>query len=1167
MKKTHKGNRRHLATMSLNRAKVTLTKSANPSKALSDARRFVPASLYSALLSWIREIPVINARTLGSPFPAIPRVWKSISVPAPIRPSDEFIWCRSFLRPHVGLIGEFVRRSQLIERAFLFLRHEEFGRQLELVRKDFGLSLWWLKRKLVHLQQTEGLEAQKKFAVEIQRNEEFMGRMIPYLCYYLSYRTEITVLPSRFELQYRTTVSDYQLSTGLKAYICHHVISGSVKSLEDIASVLRFESNGSVIDYYETFISMCQMVVVGHFVELFKPLLKICIEFAAVIEDPRLMRLLYELGIDKLDKIMPDLDDIQVYDLFLKGEYEKAFDRGIAMIGSHETNPGTVLVTALSKSRSHSYKGDSKGLDAELSIVQLLAAAVAGDELSGDAKSDLIRFKWATQGAPLSHLAGAVLKRESSSAPLVPDLLGTSYDSIGMVRFHPAFTDLLGISDINSRIAVLFRQKGGNPNQTVSDSQITENTSKETTFNMAFDANNLLSAQQLIRGGMEEDALALGEALLTSEVPFYRRNGVRIVTHCLWKTERAADFVRAIVDFYLEDSKIIGILPLETIVPLLEGERRQSLVHLVSYAILCDMYVLHNGNSAQHLRSYACEDFLIAHSLKRPSQVNILIGKCDVRQLVYFLREICTEQVMDTWMEFQSSQDVARERVEICRLLIKIDAKNSDQYQGEIKDIMRRLAIGAKLREIEQSKIYIDTESVKNVAKRELKESYSRYISFLQSGMSSKDMAILETTKKLFSEGDYEGLLSLELPRNEMIALMESMVIRLRDEFVSSSQHGLDGYLSVRIRHGTLAGQLRAPLEKENLLTSKDPRTNRRKPNDVWISRLHKGEDPVRGELTKAFESFSNSFDELIETIRRDWLQVRKDSQGVGLFDFRILSPEIGYFSTLVDADTPLERFIDKVVDYFVVEKLGPSLDRIRKMLQKEAKHNVNKMLMLLQGSVENSVVAVDVWQLRAAIGRAGTNMQVTLDRIIEWFHLSREAQREPFSVEDAVNISAKSIKIFRPEFEWSLESSSELEDFRIQGNLASFVDILFLMFENIVRHCGASVKPAAIVRADLRESELVVRVENKVGKEVTTVTAREEVEKTRMAVKQQPYSKSVSREGGTGFYKLQKILHHDFRLNQADKNPEFDFGFEDGDIFFVEIHIPVRYEKLMEGK
>jgi hypothetical protein len=88
------------------------------------------------------------------------------------------------------------------------------------------------------------------------------------------------------------------------------------------------------------------------------------------------------------------------------------------------------------------------------------------------------------------------------------------------------------------------------------------------------------------------------------------------------------------------------------------------------------------------------------------------------------------------------------------------------------------------------------------------------------------------------AEGDLASLMALSLPKNEMDDLFQAMIINLRDEFISSAEHGLDGYLSVRIRHGTLVSQLRSPLEAANLITKKHSETGAYYSNEHWKKKL-----------------------------------------------------------------------------------------------------------------------------------------------------------------------------------------------------------------------------------------------------------------------------------------------------------------------------------------
>src|SRR5207253_2252884 len=162
----------------------------------------------------------------------------------------------------------------------------------------------------------------------------------------------------------------------------------------------------------------------------------------------------------------------------------------------------------------------------------------------------------------------------------------------------------------------------------------------------------------------------------------------------------------------------------------------------------------------------------------------------------------------------------------VCRMLLEMDPEYAESYRTEIKDILRRLMIQKRIREIEQSKIFVDVEGLKNKLKKTMKESFSRYLSFLKSNVQPSTQSDVKDAIQLASLGSLDKLIKLSLPENEVTDIFQRMVVEFRDQFVSSTEHGLDGYLSVRIRHGTLEGQLRRPLEAANLITQRDSITN-----------------------------------------------------------------------------------------------------------------------------------------------------------------------------------------------------------------------------------------------------------------------------------------------------------------------------------------------------
>jgi hypothetical protein len=527
--------------------------------------------------------------------------------------------------------------------------------------------------------------------------------------------------------------------------------------------------------------------------------------------------------------------------------------------------------------------------------------------------------------------------------------------------------------------------------------------------------------------------------------------------------------------------------------------------------------------------------------------------------LLVFLKEICVEQVMDTWIEFASSSDVALERVEVCKLLADRDPENNDIYQSEIRDIMRRLTIRKRITEVEQSKIYVDTESVKDVAKRVLCEDYKRYLAFRRSGMSQEHRKAIIIANNSIKSGHFEEFLALKFPRNEMSALLEKMVVYLRDEFVASSQHGLDGYLSVRIRHGTLESQLRSAFESEFLLTHKCAEAKEYSPNQFWLERLAFVNSQDADEVNRCFKDFSSQFDSLVNTIKKEWIQIQKKPDDPGRINFVLLEPEIDYICTCMSEETTLDEFIGLVLDYFITDKLEPSLKNMRRDVQEEIKPRLNELLTQLQTSVEKIGPNVRVHELRSAIGRARPACQNTLDRVASWLRLAKTEKKEPFLLDEVISISESSVRASCSAFSVVRKIDEPILDLLLQASLPSFVDVMCLIFDNIVRHSGYTDQPEGTVTATFEEPFLCIRVDNRVSDCAATDSKRRQVDEIRKTLTNQLFSTSVSKEGGTGFIKAQKILNHDFRMHNGQFTPSLSFGFTNDNGFCVEVKIPIR--------
>jgi hypothetical protein len=1112
---------------------------------------------YAPFISWVQKHSRLKDRTFPAPFPETLQELRPHSAPAPLSLAAEFQWCACRLSSHLKAISSFNQVREQLEDAFVEGNEARAFSLLSTIEESYGTSIWLIKKKVMLLQEYGGLEKQKEYANSIKDGRESCSSLVQYITHFISYRSEPSVSPLTFRTIYEVLLGELDATTDVTAYLRQHVLSVPPNTTDELAGMLAIETAGTAIDTYEMFVLAAQRAfAIGHH-SLCRELAAIVREVAARVTDIRLTRLLFLLGgsCDPADIVLPAQAE----------PLAALFPSSLEAVSPSSGNPvdaGGVSATSVVSALALALPNRSLEIAGSISPTILTAMEAV---LSGTAEQEagavrLLRNAWVLDGGCASRLLRLVLDWSGGvyrDARGRPEWLG---DIAGLGRLFPFELWWIMDSDLRGRYVETFARYHAGPQDWLD-----------------LEANTLLCPPILpdcsrhpfplwrtmhlfLRIGDLAPALAAAKQLLQEEKAFLKRQAVRAIPFCLSEPTNLRDCVSFLAEQAVLDGSMERIMPIKEIVESLSSEEKESLTDSLAYVVLTDLYVSRSSSDLAHLRSFAAEDFLLAHSLSRPSELRSHASLYDRCLLIHFLRHTCVENVMDTWTAFSSSQEVARERAAVCQLVAELAPSIRDECHAEIRDIMRRLTLSARLREVEQSKIHVDVSSVKIVARKTLTESFSRYMDFLRTGMTPDEKSRMQDTRMRVARGDVEALLGGAFPRNEMTDLFESLVVRLRDEFVSSSQHGLDGYLSVRVRHGTLSGQLRRPLESESLVTLRDSTTGKYKENTFWPGILGIAGTDEQTILQEALAQFTESFDSLIEEINSSWLQVRKRKEDSGLIDFTLLRPEVNFLSTEIRDDMTFDSFLESIFSHFFSEKLEPSLEKIRTELQENAKPRASDLLLKLQTTAEEKLGGSKIWRLRSSIGRARTQIQTVINRITEWFRISRsEMSCEPFSIEEVVNIGAASIQAACPDFQADVETSPDLHDFLISGNLTSFVDLLFLIFENAVRHSQLSPFPSVKVSAFREDGVLHIRVENGLGEAILGKEKAENLARIRENLRVDVFSPSVNTEGGTGFYKMQKILYHDFCPPTGDRKPSLDFGLSGDSSFFVHITMPVR--------
>jgi hypothetical protein len=546
------------------------------------------------------------------------------------------------------------------------------------------------------------------------------------------------------------------------------------------------------------------------------------------------------------------------------------------------------------------------------------------------------------------------------------------------------------------------------------------------------------------------------------------------------------------------------------------------------------MYARHYGSRFISERNYAYEDFLTAQGVLKPSQLRGT-ENLDRGFLLYYLESVCATEVMQASTAFYSPREVEEERLAICVLLAEIDPDHRGRHEQEIRDLTRALVVRKGVREVEQSKIFIDTIAIRQWADKHLKESFARYQALVGAGFGAGTAALDEALMTVLTGGTGAQDL-LKLPKNEASDLLVSMITGFFHQCLSSSEHGLDCYLSMRIRHGALAGQLRAPLEQERIISQREGIGEVYKSNEYWLSTLE-GDVPnvILKQVDTRLRTFSQAFDDFVENLASEYIQIRSSNKPNGLFDINLSHLLVRWIADNLGSTAPFESFIALCLTLFW-EMLEHHLLEIHKTIDQNINPTLNKMFVTLRADLHKITEMYNIAELDTSIVNAQTKTHQALAQVKDWFRIPTSKRELEFSFDELVQIGLQCVKNIHPEFAPDL-SVAILDDLPQFEQLAIFSDIFFIIFDNIRRHAGI-LGPEVSISCRVVNNRLRIRVTNEVAASARTPENQRKVAQIRELITEGNYVRAVRSEGGTGLIKLRNII----RTNNDPTRLEFDF-------------------------
>lgn len=991
---------------SLRSAQNTILTSTSPLYHFNAARENLNHEEYLALVTWALTVrkrgKLIFQKLTQSLYPRKLEYLKLLPIQSKITPTNELHWSCAIIIANNNNILKFIKQSEEFERELLAGDIAKCSSILDDIESNFGHSQWIIETRTAFLQFFEGIESQKNYLANIKENSV---SNIPWLASTYSQRNEETTTFFRFVTQTRELLSELD-SCAQRDSLTYRALDMLPGGADRLSDVLRYESNAPIIDQYTTLISVLQECITSEDDEL-KNTATICLTKLNVkIIDPRISRMLFIAG--KLNSPhQEEFNSPELIDDTIKITNEKTRE----FEAQPSDWPLAWKTTATKLLNSNLRPELTSGIQGSVTsdLYQIFLEGSDADAIISQNLKKCLNFR----NFSFSKILEEILWRELSSDP-APSKRAELIRFINTRHLDPNL-----ISCLPNHIRKKYSEElilKYNKNPKVLSCIWQSNTDNSTPLNNITTESELqIRAEKAIHDEKFNYAIELASNLINDPCARTRKIASRIKAKALSLKNEAAPLIEFVSTQSIIESGIINMLPVPHCAKLLDKTTRKQLAGNITTPIVLSIFSRHYDDRFDKPLSYAYEDFLLRNGITRPSEIVTISPQPDLAYIIYYLRHICIPEIMKVSTAFTGSADLQDERLAVCSILLTLDEKNAKEYESEIREITRSQIIRKGVRHVEQSKMSIDAPAIRKWADKKLKENFLRYQALVKAGFNPA-AGFKEALYESLSAGKPMPKEFFEVPTDEAGALIKYIVYAIIQESTISPMHGLDCYLSMRIRHGALSGQLRGPLEEERIITQRKGDENSYTPNDYWISNLSHLAPRARDEIDICLCVLSAQYDNLIETMTNQLIQIRTKEKPDALFNVSFSYADLRLIASSINDETTFDEFFDLCIDLFW-RCVDSCLANVHTTIDKTLKPALNDIFHTLQANISSASTTYSTAELDRAIRTAQTNAQQALEQVKDWFKLPTPRSEPAFNIEELIDIGLQCVQRIHRDF------------------------------------------------------------------------------------------------------------------------------------------------------
>lgn len=1080
------------------------------------------------LLKRIDNIEVMDSffRALGAPGKEIIKAMEGTLFPKdihemckmpdifdkPISHKSELTWLLTYMRKYANEIKEFVTLRDNFEHSLLTGNFGLATHLLDEVKNKFGVSLWYYESKALLLEYEDKRDAAILFLSETLEKAKDCHSYVIFLLNQLNERITKDLSAYKYDSDltsiYKTNKTD--LHEDFYKYILFRLNFFNSYEDIDLSLPIMFESVCSLIDRYQVavmtmkaaFIRKANLDMVSNQAKLFYQL----------TEDPELIPLVLD-RIELSNYYNPDFVDI--LDLYYSGQYKVCAEKCIQFIRTDSRLFDVYVIYV----RSLVYSGSTfrYPLSGENIPINNIVQKLYHIQIGKDTVNSLYGLYQINKNFYSFHIASSFhhfVKREKNEPS--NNRLSLAYNVYFDPRYALSMSKDEGFGYIREKCPaseghlccerILYILKG--------------ETCKVPLLNkMTRLTDQAMTSYQM--GNYERSFCEWENVFRDCDYFPIRKKAACYMIDCLLRQKQINQLIQRYVDIYIMNPAYVTRVNTKEVVQHLRSTLYEGVTRNM------DLIIFIGLNSDDTLDvSYMLYDFCLVYGKEKPSQLLPMLAKQDQQKVETFLAVAKDDEILSDYINITNVKLRLEERKAILEQLIAFNSPQQESYIEELKRVEDALVVHQVNRNMDEHKIYANVPAIMKNELKDIDGLYLRYKSYLKMLLSKVRICYLDFKNSNFIIGDYgskmEENVDISVNNNGLYDIFRALYDTIKDRFLNS-EFGIVAYLSTRVRHGELEGELRPLLSKSHLILSLSGGVYQ--PTDFWKNEyiLNKQDHE---NLNNALATFSDAFDKAVLSLIKEKLQIYDDKHPNGLFvympnetELNTKAVEIGL--TCKDEESK-DVFCQKVIDW-LWQMTNASLDNIRNYMLNDFSVYIDGLFELLRKDVTHALPRGHACnEIVELISRKSVEMNSKIKKVVNWFNVSGVNMDDV----DFISLSEEIFKcmvLANPQHEVNGNPEYNGQTFMIKSHFVlHYTYLLKNLLSNMMKH-GAECKPGVknfemVYKITDQNVEMLFNNDIPAGCEEALNKKFDEKMK----------SKHFYGEGGSGIPKISKILRSD---------------------------------------